>query len=123
SVSNEPGTVPGDHRQFAESLRERKSRGGHDSAGHLSGYDLQQSHDICRTEEMKPDHTFRMSNHLSHLVDVEIRSIRRENCGWFSNLGQLGEHRPLDLDILKGRFNNNVRRVETGVIELCLDSR
>src|SRR5205807_1031932 len=59
AVADEPPAVAHEHAHFADLFRKLHARVDHVLAGLLAANDLEQPHDVRRTEEMRTDHGFR----------------------------------------------------------------
>ena len=85
-IAHESTTHSHDDRNFLNVCTELHAGRDHFLRRLIPSYDLQQTHDIRRTEEMQSYHVLRTRGRRRDLIDVQRRGIGSQNTAWLANV-------------------------------------
>ena len=118
-VADEAVAVSGDDADLSQLLGDRERARDRLGRGVRAAHDLEQLHHVGRAEEMRPDHVLRALRDGRDRVDVEGRSVRREERARARDAVEAAEHVLLDVHLFEHRFDHEIDvggRLERGSV-------
>src|ERR1019366_4711562 len=105
------------HADLAQLFGQLHAGGNYFFARLLSAHNLEQAHDIGRTEEVRPDHRFRPRRGPGDFIDIERRSVARQNRASPAGAVQVREYSFLQRHAFENRLHHHVYLGKRIVVE------
>lgn len=116
AVADETETVARDHADLAHALAQCQGCIKHRRSGLGAAYDLQQLHDVRRTEEVQAQDLLRAASGSGYGVDIQRRGIAGQNRFRFEQTVEFAEDFLLQLEVFVDRFDNQINIADRRVI-------
>ena len=108
AVADEAVADPADHRDLAQALGEGEARGDDIVGRRIGPHDLEKLHHVGRAEEMQPHHVGRTRCGIGYQRNIKVTGIRCQDCSRLQDRIEIAEQRPLDLQILEHRLDDEI---------------
>src|SRR5208283_4765456 len=116
AVAYKAAAVAYQHSDFAQLLRELHAGGNHFFARLFPAHNLEQSHHVRRTEEVRSDHRFRPRGGPGDFIYVERRRVARQNRALSAGAVQVRKHGFLQRHAFENRLDHHVHTRERIVV-------
>src|SRR5580704_3462194 len=108
AVADESAAVPDQDTNLADFLRKLHAGGDDFLAAGFAANDFEETHYVCRAEEMRTDHGLRSRRRRGNLVDIESGCVARKNGAGFRDTVQFSEDLFLEGHAFKNSFDHKV---------------